>query len=54
MVPVFPGSEHQRPEGKLSALRELYAEGPMSHGLPGWILSASLFLSCLCRRIIVR
>jgi hypothetical protein len=53
-VSVLPHVERQRPEGKLSVERELYVESPRCHGLTRRILSASPFLTRLCRCRIIR
>jgi hypothetical protein len=51
---VFPSGEHQQSKDELSVVQELDAEGPRSHELPRWILSAYPYLACLYRHIIVR
>jgi hypothetical protein len=44
----LPGGEHQRSEGKLSVVRELYAECPRCHEPSRRILSVLPFLVRLC------
>jgi hypothetical protein len=53
-VSVAPNGKRQGPEGKLGAERELHVKIPKCHGLFGRILSASPFLTRLCRRHVVR
>jgi hypothetical protein len=52
-VSVLSSVEHQRPEGKLSAERELHVKTTRCHGLSGRILSACPYLAHICRRLIV-
>jgi hypothetical protein len=53
-ISVLPNGKRQRSEGKLGAERELHVESSRCHSLPGRILSASPFLTRLCRCRVVR
>jgi hypothetical protein len=52
-VSVLSSDEHQRPEGKLGAVRKLHVETPKFHGISEQILSISPFLAHLYRRLVV-
>jgi hypothetical protein len=51
---VFPDGKSQWPEGELSAVRKLDVKRQGWHGLLGRILSASPYLTRLCRYRVVR